>query len=339
MLVFTPQKGTRMYRSIRWLVSIVALYSSMLFSADTNHILQFPQDILVNVYNFLPLKDQYKLALMCKSLYAIFNSPAVFARDGSTVRFNKERGLINAIKNYFMPDRKDTQLQCASFCKKIAVNKIGGAVTFYCDNPQQLELFFESLKTNNTITQLNISEYGLSDEGVRILASCVAMQCSSCIKSLILRKNAITYTGVISLLSQLPHLEELDVSENFIGEYVNKTEVNGGIFTHSRIASNEELKPLGSALCTLKKLYMNGCYLYEHQIAWMAEYLKTNTTLEELYLAANDINDDRHIDGRLPLAHAANTENSTLKILDLSDNGTSNQFHYDIKRKDLKVIL
>jgi len=216
---------------------------------------------------------------------------------------------------------------------QLAYDREKGTLTYKQGTPAQFDIFCESLLAYNPVVKLTISQVYFLDKKIVAFATNLSRQHGTSLKSLMVCNNGLTHTSIITLLSYLPQLEELDVSNNILSlSFDSATQM-------LKNEPNETLQPLAPAIAHLKKLYMNECSLTGDQVGWIAEFLKTNTKLEVLSLIKNNIGVNDGTISMLNLIHAADTEGNPLKVLDLSFNHAQKPPSYTAKRKDLKVIV
>ncbi|KAG0375255.1 hypothetical protein BGX24_009350 [Mortierella sp. AD032] len=175
---------------------------------------------------------------------------------------------------------------------EVAPGSVGG---------KQIAAQAEVLKTNSTLTTLNLQNNSIGDDGAKALAE--ALKINSTLTTLNLYSNSIGDDGAKALAEALKMnsaLTTLNLYNNSIGDDGAK-------------ALAEALK-MNSTLTTLD--LQNNKIGFPGTVALiLAEALKTNSILTTLDLQDNRIGDD----GAKALAEALKT-NSTLTTLDLQDN-------------------
>ena len=160
----------------------------------------------------------------------------------------------------------------------------------------------EVIKTNSTLTLLNLSNSSIGDDGVAALAK--AIKKNSTLTELNLSGNTIGVEGVTALSEAIKKNSTL-------------TELNlfGGSLHVDYVATLAEAIKTNS---TLRELNLSDSGIGDDGVAALAEAIKTNSTLKELNLSYNSIDNV----GVAALAEAIKT-NSTLTLLNLSDSGIS----------------
>ncbi|KAF9280109.1 hypothetical protein BGZ68_007479 [Mortierella alpina] len=188
----------------------------------------------------------------------------------------------------------------ASRVCKLSIEQTQGSV-----GAKEIANIAEVLKTNSTLTSLDLRANSIGDNGAKALAE--ALKTNSTLTTLNLRYNSIGDSGGQALVEALmtnSTLTTLDLAHNSIGD-------NGG-------------QALGEALktnSTLTTLDLSGNSIGVHGGQALGETLKTNSTLTTLDLSGNSIG----VNGGQALGEALKT-NSTLTILNLratsiGDNG------------------
>uniref|UniRef100_A0ABK0M2Q0 NACHT, LRR and PYD domains-containing protein 3 n=1 Tax=Rattus norvegicus TaxID=10116 RepID=A0ABK0M2Q0_RAT len=136
---------------------------------------------------------------------------------------------------------------------------------------------FSSLSTNQSLTELDLSDNTLGDPGMRVL--CEALQHPGCnIQRLWLGRCGLTHQccfNISSVLSSSQKLVELDLSDNALGDFGVRLLCVG-------------LKHL---LCNLQKLWLVNSGLTSLCCSALTSVLKTNQNLTHLYLRSNALGD------------------------------------------------
>ncbi|XP_031209286.1 NACHT, LRR and PYD domains-containing protein 3 isoform X1 [Mastomys coucha] len=136
---------------------------------------------------------------------------------------------------------------------------------------------FSSLSTNQSLTELDLSDNTLGDPGMRVL--CEALQHPSCnIQRLWLGRCGLSHQccfDISSVLSSSQKLVELDLSDNALGDFGVRLLCVG-------------LKHL---LCNLQKLWLVSCCLTSAGCQDLALVLSSNHSLTRLYIGENALGD------------------------------------------------
>ncbi|XP_025323614.2 NACHT, LRR and PYD domains-containing protein 3 isoform X2 [Canis lupus dingo] len=137
---------------------------------------------------------------------------------------------------------------------------------------------FSVLSRNSlSLTELNLSDNALGDQGVNVL--CEMLQHPGCnIRKLWLGQCCLSYRccfNISSVLSNNQKLEELDLSHNALGDFGIRLLCVG-------------LKHL---FCNLNKLWLVSCCLTPACCEDLASVLSTNQSLTRLYLGENSLED------------------------------------------------
>ncbi|XP_072617249.1 NACHT, LRR and PYD domains-containing protein 3 isoform X2 [Vulpes vulpes] len=138
---------------------------------------------------------------------------------------------------------------------------------------------FSVLSSNSlSLTELNLSDNALGDQGVNVL--CEMLQHPGCnIRRLWLGQCCLSYRccfNISSVLSNNQKLEELDLSHNALGDFGIRLLCVG-------------LKHL---FCNLNKLWLVSCCLTPACCEDLASVLSTNQSLTRLYLGENALEDE-----------------------------------------------
>ena len=166
------------------------------------------------------------------------------------------------------------------------------------------------LSENSSVRELHLSEVGITNEGVDILAKGLCK--NSTLKTLTVLRNDLgfkkespsKFTGMAEMLKTNDKLEQLEVSHNPLGS-------DGVTWIAEALESNKGVKCL--------KLSHSECG--DKGAAALAKMLGVNKTLECLYLC-NHLNSSQHIgdDGATALADVLKEHNSSLRELHLCRN-------------------
>ena len=189
----------------------------------------------------------------------------------------------------------------------------------------------EVIKTNSTVTELNLSKNMVGDDGVAALAE--AIKTNPTLTELNLSKNVVGDDGVAALAEAIKTnstLTELNLSTNTAGDggvaALAEAIKTNSTLTELNLSDNyindEGVAALAEAIktnSTLTELNLSDNYIHDEGVAALTEAIKTNSTLTELNLSKNIVSDN----GVAALAEAIKT-NSTLTELNLSDNNIHN---------------
>ncbi|KAF9577007.1 hypothetical protein BGW38_008081, partial [Lunasporangiospora selenospora] len=196
---------------------------------------------------------------------------------------------------------------------------------------KDIGIIIKALKTNSTLTTLDLFSNGIGDDGAKALAE--ALKINSALTNLYLNHNSIGVNGAKALAESLKvnsTLTTLDSYNNIIGDDGAKAlaealKINSTLTTlcmgHNNIGDDgantlaDALK-INSTLTTLK-LEQNN--IGDDGAKALAETLKINSALTTLYLNHNNIGDD----GAKALAEALKI-NSTLTTMKLEQNNIGN---------------
>ncbi|KAG9061903.1 hypothetical protein KI688_007054 [Linnemannia hyalina] len=179
----------------------------------------------------------------------------------------------------------DCKMSCELACGKIGVKEFG--------------ILTEALKTNSTLTTLDLESNSIGSNGAKALAE--ALKTNSFLTTLDLESNSIGENGAQALAEALKTnktLTTLNLWNNSIGE-------NGARALSEALKTNS----------TLTTLDLWNDSIGDNGAKALAEALKTNSTLTTLNLGSNSIGDN----GAQALVEALKT-NSTLTTLDLWNN-------------------
>ncbi|XP_032097960.1 NACHT, LRR and PYD domains-containing protein 3 [Sapajus apella] len=136
---------------------------------------------------------------------------------------------------------------------------------------------FSVLSTNQSLTELDLSDNSLGDPGMRVL--CETLQHPGCnIRRLWLGRCGLSHEccfDISLVLSSSQKLVELDLSDNALGDFGIRLLCVG-------------LKHL---LCNLKKLWLVSCCLTSACCQDLASVLSTNHSLTRLYVGENTLGD------------------------------------------------
>ncbi|XP_010344136.1 NACHT, LRR and PYD domains-containing protein 3 [Saimiri boliviensis] len=136
---------------------------------------------------------------------------------------------------------------------------------------------FSVLSTNQSLTELDLSDNSLGDPGMRVL--CETLQHPGCnIRRLWLGRCGLSHEccfDISLVLSSSQKLVELDLSDNALGDFGIRLLCVG-------------LKHL---LCNLKKLWLVSCCLTSACCQDLASVLSTNHSLTRLYMGENALGD------------------------------------------------
>ncbi|KAF9538509.1 hypothetical protein EC957_006683, partial [Mortierella hygrophila] len=201
---------------------------------------------------------------------------------------------------------------------ELAPGSIGG---------KEFERLAEALKTNSTLTTLDLRSNSIGDNGAQLLSE--ALKTNSTLTILDLRSNSIWFKGFLALSEALrtnSTLATLDLRGNLIGDKVAQA-VSEALKTNSTLTTlnlqynsigPNGVQALSEALktnSTLTTLDLRINSIGPNGAQALSEALKTNSTLTTVDLMRNSIGPD----GAQALSEALKT-NSTLTTLDLYDN-------------------
>ncbi|KAG0378852.1 hypothetical protein BGX24_002642, partial [Mortierella sp. AD032] len=188
------------------------------------------------------------------------------------------------------------QSKTPSHHPKISVELVpGGKYT----GKKEIEMLAETLKTNSTLTTLNLRSNSIGEYGAMALAE--ALKTNSALTTLELIGNSIGGNGAVALAEALKTNSTLTTLE-LIG---NSIEENGAVALAEALKTNS----------TLTTLNLGSNSIGDNGTVALAEALKINSTLSTLTLGSNSIGDN----GTVALAEALKT-NSTLATLNLWNN-------------------
>ncbi|KAG0375797.1 hypothetical protein BGX24_008647 [Mortierella sp. AD032] len=157
----------------------------------------------------------------------------------------------------------------------------------------------EALKTNSTLTTLDLKHNSIGDNGAKTLAE--ALKTNSTLTTLYLQGNSIGDSGAQALAEALKSNSTL-----------NTLDLQGNLIWFKGLLSFSEALEANSTLTTLD---LRGNKIGDNGAKALAEALETNSTLTTLDLQNKSIGDD----GVQALSEALKT-NSTLTTLDLASN-------------------
>ncbi|KAF9431949.1 hypothetical protein BGZ76_011486 [Entomortierella beljakovae] len=163
----------------------------------------------------------------------------------------------------------------------------------------EFKQFFITLKTNTTLTSLNLRTNSIGNEGTLALSE--ALKTNTALTTLDLQGNLIGNEGALALSGALKTNTTL-TTLNLQGSMIRR---------EGAIALSEALK----TNTTLTALNLQGSLIDKEGVLALSDALKTNTTLTNLNLMKNSI----EIDGAHALSEALKT-NATLTTLDLQGN-------------------
>ncbi|KAF8982665.1 hypothetical protein BGZ46_000848 [Entomortierella lignicola] len=184
-----------------------------------------------------------------------------------------------------------------------------------------------SLKTNTSLTTLNLGSNSIGQEGALALSE--ALKTNTTLTTLDLRSNSISQEGALALSEALKtntSLTTLNLGSNSIGQEgvlalsealkINTTLTTLGLWRNSirgegALALSEALK-INTTLTTLNLLWNS---IGQEGALALSEALKTSTTLTTLNLGSNSIGKE----GTLALSEALKT-NTSLTTLNLGSN-------------------
>ena len=175
--------------------------------------------------------------------------------------------------------------------------KING---LYADKKSGLQLVIESLKTNSTITTINLSNCGIGNKMAKIIADSLFENVT--LQELYLDNNLIKNEGIKALakaLRQHPCLKVANLASN------KKIEKEGWIYFFNALSSNPGLHHLN----------LDSCEIGDKEAKAISKMLESNVTLEELILSNNRIT----VKGMTCLSESLN-EHPSIKVLDLAGN-------------------
>ncbi|KAF9274072.1 hypothetical protein BGZ88_003297 [Linnemannia elongata] len=195
----------------------------------------------------------------------------------------------------------------------------------------EVEVMAEALKTNSTIITLYLGNNSIGDDGAKALAE--ALKTYSTLTTLNLDHNSIGDNGAQALAEALKTnaaLTALDLRGNSIWfkgflAFLESLKTNSTLITldlYDNLIGDDRAKALAEALKTnsiLTALNLGSKSIGDDGAKALGEALKTNSTLTTLDLYSSEIGDD----GAKALAEALKT-NSTLTTLDLESNKIGN---------------
>ena len=197
------------------------------------------------------------------------------------------------------------KLICEALMKNLVVDEM---ILVCCK--LEVNYLAKMLSENSSVRELHLSEVGITNEGVDILAKGLCK--NSTLETLTLFRNDLgfkkespsKFTGMAEMLKTNDKLEQLEVSHNPLGS-------DGVTWIAEALESNKGVKCL--------KLSHSECG--DEGAAALAKMLGVNKTLECLYLC-NHLNSSQHIgdDGATALADVLKEHNSSLRELHLCRN-------------------
>lgn len=162
-----------------------------------------------------------------------------------------------------------------------------------------MEVFSKAVQESN-LTYLNLMENKISDQGVRVLGTCLSIKDFDCkINTLDLSKNEISHIGCSEFLDANrynPHLKYLNLGHNPLGCKLGQS-------LHFFLLSN----------FSLTELNLNSCNLKCEGLNHLSLGLSKNKRLISLSLSKNSIED-------ISMLCESLCENDVLEALDLSNN-------------------
>ncbi|KAF9962260.1 hypothetical protein BGZ72_008395 [Mortierella alpina] len=251
---------------------------------------------------FLPVSAQYDVIFRIRDLPSMKQLHILLSEEN--------------VKFLALPSKKPTHVCKMSW--ELAVISIGG---------KQLVILTEALRTNSTLTALDLHSNKIGCYGAKALAE--ALTTNSNLAALDLNSNSIQDDGAKALAQALKTnsaLTNLGLNSNSIGDDGAKA-LAEALKTNSTLASlylgdnsiqGDGAKALAEALktnSTLASLHLGGNSIKDDGVKALAEALKINSALTYLGLYGNSIVDD----GAKALAEALKT-NSTLSSLYLRGN-------------------
>ena len=191
-----------------------------------------------------------------------------------------------------------------------------------------VDVLSDALKSNTTLTELNLSSNFIGDAGAASVAD--ALKSNTTLTKLNLSSNGIGAAGAASVADALKSnstLTKLNLSENDIGDAGAASVADALKFNTTLTKLNLSSNGIGAAgsasvadalksNTTLTKLKLSSNGIGAAGAASVADALKSNSTLTELNLSENDIGDA----GAASVADALKS-NTTLTELNLSENG------------------
>ncbi|KAG0363320.1 hypothetical protein BGX24_004911, partial [Mortierella sp. AD032] len=190
-----------------------------------------------------------------------------------------------------------------------------------------VERLAETLKTNSSLTTLNLRENSIGENGAVALSK--ALKTNSTLTTLDLLGNSIGENGAVAVSEALkinPTLTTLNLDANSIKEK-GAMALSRALMTNSTLAtlylSFNLIRDIGTVALskvlktnsTLTTLELSGNSIREKGAVALSGALKANSTLTTLNLSSNSIGDD----GAVALSEALKT-NSTLTTLELYSN-------------------
>jgi len=261
----------------------------------------------------------------------IFSCIKIIKRQGDII-LNTHKGFINHEKTF---NTIITGLNQKIPLKILNLRSINSekyiSPIFYSINSEKAKVLAEALKTNRTMTTLEIEDDNIGDEGAKAFAE--ALKTNNILMTLNLAGNKIGVEGAKAFAEALKNnnkLMTLNLGNNTIGDegatalvntkltelylYNNHISLEGAIALAEALEENKFLRTLNISGNNQMGFSLNV------GIKAFAKALTKNTTLTELNLSDNEINDE----GGKALAEALKT-NKTLTTLIILKNFISNE--------------